>query len=264
MSLSGRPKKSLGQNFLTDLRVAERAVAHAGIGPDDVVLEIGPGKGILTRALAAKARRVVAIELDRELAEDLAPNAPANVEIVQGDALDVALPRVDAIVANLPYQISSPVTFRLLDHPGWRVAVLMYQREFAQRLVAKAGTDDYGRLAVHAYYRAKVDIVERVPASVFFPRPKVESALVRIVPRERPAFPVSDERFFLSMLASAFTQRRKTLANGLAAAAHLLTRKHPDLRALAKDMPHREARPETLTPEELGAVADWLAARMNA
>ncbi|HVL48708.1 MAG TPA: 16S rRNA (adenine(1518)-N(6)/adenine(1519)-N(6))-dimethyltransferase RsmA [Candidatus Thermoplasmatota archaeon] len=260
--MNDRPKKSLGQHFLTDARVAERAVRHADVGPDDVVLEIGPGRGILTRALAAKARRVVAVELDRDLADVLAGEAIPNVEIVKGDALEVDLPKVDKIVANLPYQISSPVTFRLLDHPGWSVAVLMYQREFAERLVAKPATDAYGRLSVHATYRARCEIVERVPPGVFFPPPKVESALVRVRPRAEPAFPVADEGLFLRLVAAAFTQRRKTLASGLRHASHLLEVDEAALKPLLADLPHREARPETLAPETFGAVADWLHARL--
>ncbi|MHB8606144.1 MAG: rRNA adenine N-6-methyltransferase family protein, partial [Thermoplasmatota archaeon] len=137
MSRPARARPRLGQHFLRDTRVADRAVAFADVRASDVVLEIGPGKGVLTRPLAAVAARVVAIELDKTLAASLRAELPANVELIEGDAVKVEWPRFDLCVSNLPYQVSSPVLFKLLETPGWRAAVLMVQREFAERLVAK-------------------------------------------------------------------------------------------------------------------------------
>lgn len=244
-----RKKKSLGQHFLRDARVAERAAEHAALKPDDVVLEIGPGGGVLTRVLAARAREVVAIELDRALADALAREAPSNVRVVHADAVEAEWPAFDACVSNLPYQVSSPVLFKLLARP-FRVAVLMVQEEFAERLVARPDTSAYGRLSVSAATRARVEIVQRVGRGAFDPPPRVDSALVRVTPRPTP-FPVADLALFDAVVKAAFTQRRKTLANALRNAAHLVASDAARVAALA---------PGALAPAEFAEVADHLAA----
>lgn len=253
------PKKALGQHFLKDRSYAERAVLAAGISPGETVLEIGPGPGVLTRLLSPLAKEVVAIELDRALAEDLEREALGNVRVVRGDAVKVDLPRFDACVSNLPYQISSPITFRLLAHPGWRVAVLMFQREFADRLVAAVDTRDYSRLTVMAHVRAQVSLVARVPPGAFSPPPKVESAIVKLVPRASPPFPLADEALFAGVVAAAFTQRRKTLSNALKNAAHLVSADVASVRAAAGSVPHAEKRAGAIAPSGFGEVADALA-----
>lgn len=230
-----RPK--LGQHFLKDERYADRAIAAADLRADDIVLEVGPGKGVLTRKLLATGARVVAVELDETLADGIARELPA-VELVRGDAVTAPLPRFTACVSNLPYQISSPFLFRLLAL-DFRIAVLLLQKEFADRLVAKPGTGDYGRLSVNAQRRADVTIVTRVPPGAFDPPPRVDSALVRILPRA-PGFDVPPS--FDAVVERAFAQRRKKLANSLG----------------AKDVPHGDRRPEELTPKEFAEVATWL------
>lgn len=232
-----RPRPKLGQHFLRDTRFAERAVEAAEVRESDVVLEVGPGKGVLTRLLAARAARVIAIELDEALADAL---AVPNVDLVRGDAAQVPLPRFDACVSNLPYQISSPFLFRLLERE-FRVAVLMVQKEFADRLVAKPGGGDYGRLSVNAQRRADVEIVARVPPGAFDPPPQVDSAIVRIRPRP-PSFDVPPN--FDAVVERAFAQRRKKIANTLG----------------SKDIPFADRRPEELTPEEFALVARSLRA----
>ncbi len=195
--LGVRPRRRMGQHFLIDARVAARQVAHAQIRRSDVVLEIGPGLGVLTRLLAERAKRVVAIEADRRFAEYLhrrfaeyLRRTLPDIEVVSGDALKVDWPPFDVMASNLPYQISSPLTFRLLDHAFDR-AILMYQWEFARRMRAKPGTADYSRLSVGVYRRATCEILERVPRNAFHPQPKVDSAIVSLVPRP-PPFPLSD------------------------------------------------------------------------
>jgi len=232
-----RPRPKLGQHFLRDARYAERAVEAAELRPDDIVLEVGPGKGVLTRLLAPRVAKVVAIELDHELAAAL--DVP-DVELIEGDAAQVELPRFDACVSNLPYQISSPFLFRLLER-DFRVAVLMVQKEFADRLVAKVGTGDYGRLSVNAQRRAELDIIARVPPGAFDPPPQVDSAIVRIRPRP-PSFEVPPN--YEEVVERAFSQRRKKLSNSLG----------------RKDIPHADRRPEELTPEEFADVARRLRA----
>jgi 16S rRNA (adenine1518-N6/adenine1519-N6)-dimethyltransferase len=217
------------------VRYADMAVAAARLTPDDVVLEVGPGKGVLTRRLAATGAKVVAVELDEELADAL---DVTGVTLLRGDAVQVDLPPFTACVSNLPYQISSPFLFRLLDR-AFRVAVLLVQKEFADRLVAKPGTGDYGRLTVSAARRADVRILARVPPGAFDPPPRVDSALVEIVPHP-PRFDAPPN--FDAVVERAFAQRRKKLRNSLGRA----------------DLPHADARPEELTPEQLAAVASSL------
>ena len=252
-----RPRKSLGQHFLTDSRVVERQIRYADLRPTDTVLEIGPGPGILTRALAPKVKEVVAIELDRDLAERMRAEGPPNVRLIEGDAVKEPLPPFDVCVANLPYQISSPITFKLLQQP-MRHAVLMYQLEFAKRLVAKVGTDDYSRLTVNAQYRATCEILEQVPPSAFSPQPRVRSAIVKLTPRATPPFHVADERLFLAVVHAGFTQRRKKLSNALLVNAALLGVPAATLDDLLGTLPHGDARAETLSPAALAEVANSL------
>ncbi len=247
-----RPTRSRGQHFLTDARVAERALRHAGLDASDVVLEVGPGLGVLTRRLVERARRVIAIESDRRLAEYLRAEVP-EAEIVHGDALKVEWPAFDAMVSNLPYQISSPLTFRLLRTPFDR-AVLMYQWEFAQRMVAAPGTPDYSRLSVGVYVRAACTILERVPRNAFHPQPRVDSALVRLEPRPSP-FPIADPDAFDAVVAALFEHRRKTVENGLRLAGPSFAESPEVLEARLGGLPFRGRRVEELRPEEIEAVA---------
>jgi 16S rRNA (adenine1518-N6/adenine1519-N6)-dimethyltransferase len=203
--------KKRGQHFLVDRRVLERIADYAELSRKDRVLEIGSGTGNLTEVLSARAGRVVAIEVDPRLAADLDGRYP-NVEVIRGDALRVPLPEYDKIVSNLPYQISSKMTFRLLERP-FDLAVLMYQREFAQRMTALPGTKDYGRLTLNVSLRAQVEILERVPKGAFRPPPKVESAIVKLRPREDK--PQVDEAVFEDLTRNLFTRRRKKVKKSL-------------------------------------------------
>ncbi|MFA5861978.1 MAG: 16S rRNA (adenine(1518)-N(6)/adenine(1519)-N(6))-dimethyltransferase RsmA [Candidatus Thermoplasmatota archaeon] len=235
-----RARPKLGQHFLRDARYADRAVEAAKLVADDVVLEVGPGTGVLTRRLIATGARVIAVELDKELADGIARDLP-RVELIRGDAVQVELPRFSACVSNLPYQISSPFLFRLLERE-FRVAVLLLQKEFADRLVAKPGSGDYGRLTVNASRRADIKILTKVPPGAFDPPPRVDSALVMLTPRA-PGFDVPPN--FDAVVERAFAQRRKKLSNTLG----------------KKDIPHANRRPEELTPQEFADVARSLSAK---
>ena len=248
-----RPRRRLGQHFLVDGRVAERHVGYAKIRPSDTVLEIGPGLGILTRLLAEHAHRVVAIEADRRFAAYLHEALP-QVEVIEGDALDVDWPRFDVMASNLPYQISSPLTFRLLDAP-FRNAVLMYQWEFARRMVAEPGTSDYSRLTVGVFRRAACEVLERVPRNAFHPQPRVDSALVSLAPRPAP-FPLADPDRFDAVVDALFAHRRKTVENGLRIEWRRLAPSREALEAVLPDVPHRARRVEELSPEEIARIAD--------
>ena len=239
------PKKSKGQNFLTDERVALRHVNYAEIEKGDKVLEVGPGLGILTNILVERSDDVTCIELDDILADFIEEKYGGRVKLIRGDAMKVDFPEFDRFVSNLPYSISTPVIFKLLEHK-FKKAVVMVQKEFAERMVADVGLPDYSRLTVNMYYRADCRILETVPASRFKPRPKVDSALVEIVPRPAP-FKVLDEKTFFRVTEVAFNHRRKKIGTSLKAAGMI---------PKDADIPFLDDRIETLTPEEIGQLAD--------
>ena len=239
------PKKSKGQNFLTDERVAQRHIDYADIERGDRVLEVGPGLGILTNILVDKADDVTCIELDEILADYIERTYGDRVKLIRGDAMKVDFPPFDRFVSNLPYSISTPVIFKLLEH-DFKKAVVMVQKEFAERMVADVGLPDYSRLTVNMYYRADCRILETVPASRFKPRPKVDSALVEIVPRPAP-FKVLDERTFFRVTEVAFNHRRKKIGTSLKAAGMI---------PKDADIPYLDDRIETLTPEQIGQLSD--------
>jgi len=254
--LGVRASKGLGQHFLLDERIADRHVELGRIRAADTVLEIGPGLGILTERLLGKAAKVLAVEKDRRLARALR-DLDGNLEVIEGDAVRVPLPAFDKVVSNLPYQISSPITFRLLDLSFDRAA-LMYQREFAERLVAKRGTEDYSRLAVKAYVRCRAEIVQRVPRAAFWPQPKVDSAIVVLEPRPFP-FPVTDEGLFDAVVDATFEHRRKTIENGLRLSWRRFAGSEAAFARMLDAAPYRRNRPEELAPEQFGELVDALA-----
>jgi 16S rRNA (adenine1518-N6/adenine1519-N6)-dimethyltransferase len=184
-----RLSRRYGQHLVLDPSLLQRMVDYAGVGGGDRVLEVGAGVGNLTLLLARRAGEVIAVERDPRLVSllrrVLEEEGCGNVRILQGDVLRLPLPPFNKVVSNLPYSLSSELTFRLLER-GFEVAVLMYQLEFARRLVAAPGSEDYGRLTVSAFYRVEVELLEEVPPSVFFPPPRVRSAVVRMRPRAPP------------------------------------------------------------------------------
>ena len=247
------PRKSRGQNFLIDERVADRHVKFAGISPDDRVLEIGPGLGILTERLLQASKHVTAIELDPKLTDYVRSRFGDSLDLIEGDALDLDFPPFDVFVSNLPYSISTPVIFKLLGYQFER-AVVMLQKEFAERMVAKRGELDYSRLSVNVFYRAECRILETVPASRFKPRPKVDSALVEIVPRPSP-FPVKNEDMFLKVVDHTFQHRRKKIRTAL--------KLHDLLPENHQDLPFMDERVEMLYPHQIAELADLLSERLG-
>lgn len=215
------PNKRLGQNFLIDSNIVRKIVALAELSPNDHVLEIGPGRGILTEALCRAAGRVTAIEVDSRLHAYLETKQAKlpNVELVCEDALAYpveALPMGTIVVANLPYYISTPLLFRLLDQRGrFPRMVLMLQDEVADRLVAKPGGADYGVLSVMAQYAAVITKSFRVSPQCFRPRPEVASAVVQLRMNERAMLSRQEEIAFRALVKAAFAHRRKTLVNSL-------------------------------------------------
>ena len=243
-------KRNLGQNFLINKNVALREVSYGNITKDDVVLEIGPGKGIITKLLASKAKEVIAIEIDKSIVKNLSENLPNNVTLIHEDALKVDfnnLSNFNKIVSNLPFQISSPITFKFLEY-NFDLAILIYQEEFAKRMIAKYGSKDYSRLTVGVYYKAKCEILEKVPKTCFEPQPKVDSSIIKLVKRKTPPFIIENEEFFYNLTKNLFNHRRKIIKNVLV--------KYYDI--IDKDLPFINDRVENLTPEQIGKLSNIL------
>ena len=248
--------RRLGQHFLRPASV-ERLLQLVAPGPDDEFLEIGPGKGALTLPLAARARRVVAVELDARLAADLRSRAPANLTVVEGDALRVDLARLvqsrARLVGNLPYYVSSPLLRRFLEQrASFLDAHLMLQEEVARRVAGSPGSREYGVLSVLLGLWADLDVPLRFPAGAFQPPPKVGSALLRVRFLEQARAEVAEG--FQDLVHRAFAHRRKTLANNLQDS-------YPNLKEYLR-LCHIEGsrRPETLSVAEFARLSRVLAA----
>jgi 16S rRNA (adenine1518-N6/adenine1519-N6)-dimethyltransferase len=257
-----RPRKRFAQHFLTQPGIARRIVALAELTADDTVLEIGPGRGALTGFLAEAAGRVVLIEIDRDLAAQMRERFAdrPQVEVWEGDVLRMDLRARLAqsatltAVANLPYNVSTPVLMRLLESSDlFRRLVLMLQREVADRLCAESGSKTYGALSVMAQLAAEVRVAFRVPPTAFSPRPMVDSAVVVLDPRRPVPLTPAERSSVRRVVRAAFSQRRKQLGNGL---SPLTPRAHELLTAIGID-PRR--RPETLEPGDFVRLARIIA-----
>ena len=212
--------KRLGQHFLIDQNIVRKIVGAAELSPEDTVLEIGPGRGILTDALSRAARRVVAIEIDPELHGLLQARQAewTNVELICADALNYPFETLPSgvVVANLPYYISTPLLFKFLEHRRrFLRLVLMVQDEVADRLAAKSGDSDYGVLSVMMQFSAEIKKAFKVSANCFRPRPEVGSAVVVLRPRSEALLSPDEASRFTAVVKAAFAHRRKTLVNSL-------------------------------------------------
>lgn len=260
------PKKRLGQHFLVDRNILNKVIRTARVGKEDVVVEVGPGLGGMTLALARLASRVIAVEIDPGLIEILKKKLAdwPNVEVVRGDILKMDFNsllkkegRPVKVVANLPYQISTPLLFRFIEsREVFSTFTLMLQKEVARRMAASPGGKEYGRLSVLLQMFLDLSVRFFIPASAFSPRPKVESAVVQMVWKERPMVEAQDEEWFKKVVKACFGYRRKTLVNAL---------KHSDL-SLPESIESRmekieidpRRRPETLAIEEFIRLAEAL------
>jgi len=250
-------KKHLGQNFLFDPSILSRIIHAAGLSEEDTVVEIGPGPGSLTRMLAEKVKRLIAIELDPELYRRLKGDFIAynNVEIIYGDALKFPYETFGEfrVVANIPYYITTPIIFRLLDAKEFlRSMTLTIQREVAERIVARPGGKDYGVLSIMIQYYASPELRFIIPKEAFRPVPKVDSAVVHMKILEHPSVAVKDEKMLFRLVKTAFSQRRKTLSNSLKS----LGGDMKEVMLSAGIDPQR--RPETLSIEEFARLSDAL------
>ncbi|MBI4715579.1 MAG: ribosomal RNA small subunit methyltransferase A [Nitrospirae bacterium] len=254
-------KKRLGQHFLHDRAVVARILQAADVGPGDTVLEIGPGRGILTFPLVERGARVFAVEVDPDLCADLRERGkdfPA-LRILQGDALAYPLEEIPApfkVVANLPYNVGIPLLFRLLTLRDRVVSMtLMLQKEVIDRMTASPGGKDWGVLSAAVQFHTTAGLCFIVSRRAFTPPPRVDSAVVHLVPRAVPAAPVRDADFMMGLVRSAFSHRRKTLPNALSSHP---TPKPAILDALREAGIDPRRRPETLTLAEWGRLADIL------
>lgn len=197
--------RRLGQHFLYDPKIAAKMCEAANVGKGDIVLEIGPGKGLITKELSERAKRIIAVEEDEKLANALKGKWP-NVEIINGDILDIAFPYFDKIVSNIPFEISSPLLEKIFE--SRKLAVLILQKEFSGRLVAKPGERDYSRLTVKCNYFCSVEKVSTLKPGAFKPAPKVTATIVKLTPKE-PPFKVDDE--FWDVVHVLFQHKKKTV-----------------------------------------------------
>ena len=264
-----RPNKKLGQNFLVDDKVLEEIVALYDLKKDEVVVEIGAGLGALTTRLAPRVRKVLAIEIDKALVGLLKDEIvkDKNVEVITQDVLLFDFPEVAKlyggklkVLGNIPYSISAPLLFKLLEYKNsLSMAILMFQNEVADRIVANPGTKDYGVLSVFSQISAAVSKELLIPRYSFYPQPKVDSAVVRFVFSDSFIIGIKDERIFKSVVRASFAQRRKTLKNTLKNTLNLDIPFSDVLNAVKACGIDPERRGETLSLKEFKDLANCLA-----
>jgi 16S rRNA (adenine1518-N6/adenine1519-N6)-dimethyltransferase len=248
-------KRHLGQNFLHDPSILKRIIDVAELNIEDVVIEIGPGHGVLTKMLAGTVKRVIAIELDEKLYGKLKTGLAEyrNVELIHGDALKYPYENFPdfKVVANIPYYITTPLIFRFFEaETNLKSMTLTVQKEVAERIVAKPGGKDYGVLSVMVQYYAEPVIKFIIPKGAFRPVPKVDSAVIRVRLLEKPAVDLKDEKFFFKIVRTSFSQRRKMLSNSLKGIG-------ADVKGwLTEAGIDPERRPETLSIEEFARLAN--------
>ncbi len=248
-----RARKRFGQHFLTDAHYLGRIVSAIDPKPGDSMVEIGPGTGILTTPLASVVKQLHVVEIDRDLAAALRKNFPeGKVGVHEADALDFDFTTLASplrVVGNLPYNVSSPILFRMADiADGIRDCIFMLQKEVVERMVADPDTADYGRLSVMLQYRFAMEMLVKVPPGAFTPPPKVDSAVVRMVPLGADRLRARDEALFGRIVAGAFSQRRKTLRNS--------ARAFVDESAFKRAGIDPQRRGETLSVAEFVALSD--------
>jgi 16S rRNA (adenine1518-N6/adenine1519-N6)-dimethyltransferase len=264
-----RLNRKLGQNYLIDDFKRKKILNFASLTSNDVVLEIGPGIGTLTIPIAQQAKKVVAIEQDPRIAHILKERVEEeglfNVEVMEADALKVDFPYFNKIVSNLPYQISSPITFKFLEY-DFDLAVLMYQKEFAQRMNAPVGSKHYSRLSVMMHFKAQVKIVDNVSAQSFLPPPQVDSAVVKMIPLKI----IETDDFFASVCRALFQHRRKKSSKSLRESFHEIGNfKKEDVKEILGELDSKmennflEERVFKLSPEKILEISTSLKELLN-
>ncbi|TYQ16817.1 UNVERIFIED_CONTAM: 16S rRNA (adenine1518-N6/adenine1519-N6)-dimethyltransferase [Acetivibrio alkalicellulosi] len=262
-----RLTKSLGQNFLTDNNIVKKIVDCANIGADDLVIEVGPGVGSMTTELAQRAKKVVAIEIDKYLIPALNDNLKnfSNVQIVNKDIMKLNINEVTngfesdniKVVANLPYYITTPIIMKFLEEENEiSLMVFMVQKEVGQRIIAKPGTKEYGALSVSIQYYSNPQIVFDVSPHCFFPQPEVDSTVIKLVINKNPPVELLDKNMFFKIVKCSFAQRRKTLLNSLFNTGDFGKTKDEIKQLLEKAGVDENARGETLSINQFANLAN--------
>ncbi len=267
-------QKKYGQNFLIDNNILDKIVESAQLTREDCVLEIGPGIGTMTQRLAEEAGEVVAVEIDRNLIPVLQETLSDydNVTVINGDILKLDLSQIVEerggrpikVVANLPYYITTPIIMALFErHIPLQSVTVMVQKEVADRMQVGPGTKDYGALSLAVQYYAKPEIITRVPAACFMPRPNVDSTVIRLTRYGKPPVETEDEAWLFAVIRASFNQRRKTLVNGLANAGNLgVSRRQVEEVLNEMELPVT-VRGESLTLEQFACLSNRLLKRAN-
>lgn len=259
--------KNLGQNYLIDKNKRNQIIGFGDVDKNDVVLEIGTGIGTLTIELAKKAKKVIAIEQDENICKILTKRLKDekidNVELINDDALKVDFPKFNKIISNLPYQISSPITFKFLEY-NFDLAILMYQKEFADRMNGEVGSKNYSRLSAMLYFKCNVETLTNVSAESFIPKPKIDSTVVKLTPKENR---ISDDDFniYSNFTKALFQHRNKKIKNALIDSRHIIS--NIDKKILKKRLngieddelnEYLSKRVVELTPEEILFLSEKL------
>ncbi|MDA0692118.1 MAG: 16S rRNA (adenine(1518)-N(6)/adenine(1519)-N(6))-dimethyltransferase RsmA [Nitrospinae bacterium] len=254
-------KRPLGQNFLTDLSIAQEIVQLAGISPADAVLEIGPGKGVLTRYLLDSANPLTALEIDKKLCQELAQKfaGKTNFQLIEADATKFdyssAGPRFK-VISNLPYYAATHIVKRLIDYRS-RITdmTVMLQKEVVDRFVASPGQKEYGSLSVFIQFHCQVERLLEIPNTAFFPPPKIDSSLVKLTPRLAPEVQVEDQDTFFKVVHAAFFHKRKMLKNNLKVWEDQFLQDNNKIRLAGIDLSRRG---ETLSMQEFATLSNYL------
>jgi 16S rRNA (adenine1518-N6/adenine1519-N6)-dimethyltransferase len=266
-------QKKFGQNFLIDGNILDKIIDSAEVSKEDCVLEIGPGIGTMTQSLAEKAGEVVAVEIDKNLIPILQDTLSEydNVTIINEDILKVDIHKIVReknggrpikVVANLPYYITTPIIMALFEsHVPLASVTIMVQKEVADRMQVGPGTKDYGALSLAVQYYASPEIIVKVPASCFMPRPNVDSTVIRLTRYEKPPVQTADEAYLFAVIRASFNQRRKTLANGLTNAGNLGVNRQMVEEVLEEMGLSKTIRGEALTLEQFADLSSRLYAR---
>ncbi|WXG43002.1 MAG: 16S rRNA (adenine(1518)-N(6)/adenine(1519)-N(6))-dimethyltransferase RsmA [Promethearchaeati archaeon SRVP18_Atabeyarchaeia-1] len=258
-----RPTKRKGQHFILDQGLVEKEVGYAELRASDRVFEIGAGLGALSMAIAARGNELVSIEIDSRLVKLLSATLKEqrNLSLVRADALTFEPRGINKIISNIPYNLSSSITFKILESE-FETAILTYQVDFARRMIAKPGSKDYSRLSVNVYYRADAEIMDKIPRSAFYPMPSVDSAIVRLRRRETP-FSVDDEGFFFKLLRGLFPYRNQLLTKVMKRFLRLNSYANLDALRIMKDAGVDDDRIRNLQPESIARLSNVLFNSVN-
>jgi 16S rRNA (adenine1518-N6/adenine1519-N6)-dimethyltransferase len=254
------PNRLLGQNFVFDASIFPKIAKYAELCADDTVLDAGAGLGFLTKFLADKVKKVIAVEKDSRIAEILREQVKNlfNVTVIKEDILKADVPAFNKVVSFPPYYLSSRLVIWLFDR-NFEIAVLIVQKEFAERLVAPVGNKKYGWLSVVAYQAAGVELLDLIPKWMFYPPPEVDSVVIRLTPRRAPLFQISDQALFRRLVRWLFSQRNKKLGNALVPFFRSeLKLDKTKAEELAHNFLLRDKRVQELAPKDFGELANVL------